>query len=100
MDTSTVLSDIFGDDPHPFAWKLKAVCTNVPIDVFFEAVSEDTALEFCSQCPVRKECLDYAMNEEGSSGERYGVYGGLTPTERNKEYRRRHPKERIRWHNG
>ena len=32
----------------------------------------------CESCPVRVECLDHAV----SSGERYGVWGGLTSDER------------------
>ena len=32
----------------------------------------------CESCPVRAECLDHAV----SSGERYGVWGGLTSDER------------------
>jgi WhiB family transcriptional regulator, redox-sensing transcriptional regulator len=32
----------------------------------------------CEGCPVRAECLDHAVN----SGERYGVWGGLTSDER------------------
>ena len=31
----------------------------------------------CESCPVRAECLDHAV----SSGERYGVWGGLTSDE-------------------
>jgi WhiB family transcriptional regulator, redox-sensing transcriptional regulator len=32
----------------------------------------------CESCPVRVECLDHAV----TSGERYGVWGGLTSDER------------------
>jgi WhiB family transcriptional regulator, redox-sensing transcriptional regulator len=32
----------------------------------------------CESCPVRAECLDHAV----SSGERHGVWGGLTADER------------------
>ena len=32
----------------------------------------------CESCPARPECLDHAV----SSGERYGVWGGLTSDER------------------
>jgi WhiB family transcriptional regulator, redox-sensing transcriptional regulator len=36
------------------------------------------AKAICASCPVRAECLDHAV----SSGERYGVWGGLTSDER------------------
>lgn len=32
----------------------------------------------CSGCPVRVECLEYALKEDMS----YGIWGGTTPTER------------------
>lgn len=43
--------------------------------------------EICkTQCPVRVECLNYAMKfEEGTyRGMRAGIYGGMSPQERYK----------------
>jgi WhiB family redox-sensing transcriptional regulator len=39
---------------------------------------EARAKAVCAGCPVRIQCLDYAV----ASGERYGVWGGLTSDER------------------
>jgi WhiB family redox-sensing transcriptional regulator len=39
---------------------------------------ESRAKAVCASCPVRAECLDAAI----ANGERYGVWGGLTDTER------------------
>ena len=36
----------------------------------------------CAGCPVRGECLCEAMAVEGLSGLRAGLWGGLTPDER------------------
>ena len=36
------------------------------------------AKEFCRVCPVRKECLAYAL----ATNEQYGIWGGLTLVER------------------
>lgn len=41
------------------------------------------AKAICHTCPVRQQCLDWAMaNEHGTAWTRYGIYGGLTPDER------------------
>lgn len=37
------------------------------------------AVQACVWCPVRSQCLVYAL----ASRESYGVWGGLTPAERN-----------------
>ncbi len=55
-------------------------------DAFFldEDSSAGTSGEYrqaralCRTCPIRLECLDYAI----SNDERFGVWGGLTPKER------------------
>ena len=36
------------------------------------------AKKICSECPVKKTCLDYAMSVPFDSG----IWGGLTPNER------------------
>ena len=46
--------------------------------------AERELLRICSDCPVRQTCLNEQLAFEGSSGRsnRYGVFGGLTPTQR------------------
>jgi hypothetical protein len=39
---------------------------------------DELAVRICAGCPVRPECLAYAL----AAGERDGVWGGLTPAER------------------
>jgi hypothetical protein len=41
---------------------------------------ENTAKAICVQCPVRRECLEYADQNDI----REGIYGGMTPVERGK----------------
>jgi WhiB family redox-sensing transcriptional regulator len=43
------------------------------------------AKAICVQCPIKQECLEYALVAD----EPYGIWGGLTPTERNILKRRR-----------
>jgi hypothetical protein len=48
--------------------------------VFFPGRGEPagTARQICASCPVRQECLDYAL----SYGITYGIWGGLTERDR------------------
>jgi WhiB family redox-sensing transcriptional regulator len=39
---------------------------------------ESAAKRICGDCPVRRECLDYAMRVR----EPFGIWGGLNETER------------------
>ena len=38
----------------------------------------------CADCPVRVDCLGWALHLERSRERRYGIYGGLTPDERHR----------------
>ena len=48
-------------------------------------IRERKAKQICMGCPVRTECLDYAV----SRPEKYGTWGGLNEDERASERRRR-----------
>ncbi|WP_017596413.1 WhiB family transcriptional regulator [Nocardiopsis potens] len=77
-----------------WAWQEHAACKDEPITLFFgppgerrveREVRERKAKEVCAQCPVRTDCLDYAI----ARPEKYGTWGGLGEDERAKERRRR-----------
>lgn len=68
-------------------WRERAACLNYPLDLFFPEgssgspavaaqVAEATAV--CAGCPVRAQCLDWAL----SNGERFGVWGGQAEGQR------------------
>ena len=42
----------------------------------------DEAIKVCGLCPVRRECLQLAMDAETNDIRRYGVFGGKTPRQR------------------
>ncbi|MEE1820595.1 MULTISPECIES: WhiB family transcriptional regulator [unclassified Streptomyces] len=73
-------------------WRTAAACQEVDPDLFFPvgigpaalAQAED-AKEICRICPVREECLRWAMEEPHPPS---GVWGGLTETERTSLRRR------------
>src|SRR5688572_9169442 len=106
IDFATPLEDCVHDvieidllRPH---WMHEAACRGQGSDAWFSAdeVGEevDAARRVCSGCPVRPECLDYALDR----AIRHGLWGGLSPTERAALYRRRGPqataKERPRYY--
>lgn len=75
------------------SWREEAACAGKPLWLMFPSFKEDVpeAVAVCKKCRVRGECLDAALEEEGSAGApyRFGIRGGLTPEEREKVYRRR-----------
>ncbi|MEU6709940.1 WhiB family transcriptional regulator [Nonomuraea sp. NPDC046802] len=74
-------------------WQRRAACRGQSLVLFFgyegerqpqKDIRERKAKEICAQCPVRVECLDYAL----SRPEKHGVWS-LTEDERSSERRRR-----------
>lgn len=61
-------------------WMLRAACLGVPPHIFFPAKGESTAAAkaACGGCPVRSDCLDYALRQRIE----HGVWGGLSEPER------------------
>jgi WhiB family redox-sensing transcriptional regulator len=59
------------------SWREQAACKTVPTDDFYlERNSQQgfvNARKICANCPVHKECLDYAIR----NNERYGIWGGM-----------------------
>jgi WhiB family transcriptional regulator, redox-sensing transcriptional regulator len=68
--------------PARFAarWRERAACRGVRIEVFFPGRGETagTARQVCARCPVRPQCLEFAVSNRIV----YGVWGGLTGPER------------------
>jgi WhiB family redox-sensing transcriptional regulator len=61
-------------------WRSIAACRNVDTEVFFPAsdLFSHRAKLICSTCPVRKQCLDWAI----ATGQRDGIWGGKTAKQR------------------
>ena len=73
------------------SWETKAACRGVNDSaVFFpEIPSGDVrdhywrkARAYCAVCPVRQECLSFVLPFEKAAGRRDGMWGGMTPRER------------------
>lgn len=63
-----------------YDWQEQAKCLGEDPDIFFPERGSpgDSAKRVCVNCPVRIECLEYAL----ANSERYGIWGGLTERER------------------
>jgi WhiB family redox-sensing transcriptional regulator len=61
-------------------------CSTTDPEMFFlpkglQATEEmRMAKALCAECPVKAECLTYAL----AANEQYGIWGGLTPSERSR----------------
>ena len=91
----------WADDPLPTwsypargTWADEAACRFEDPDLFFPpekergryaVLRETLAKRVCLRCPVLGECTAYAL----AADERYGVWGGLSPAERDRLRRHR-----------
>lgn len=66
-------------------WMLEAKCLDADPEAFFPEKGGSTreAKRVCGACPVREECLDYAL----ANDERFGIWGGLSERERRRAKR-------------
>ncbi len=73
-------------------WRDRAACRDADPELFFPVsaigpgarqIAEAKAV--CARCPVREQCLDYAV----ANALDHGVFGGATDTERRELTRRR-----------
>ena len=69
-------------------WMQHGLCRGKPTEWWFPSPDShsphqwDKARQICQDCPVREDCLQYAL----STHSRYGMWGGSTPAERVDQY--------------
>lgn len=65
---------------HDVDWRVDAACADLPVEMFYPSRGEDhrPAKAVCARCPVRAECLRFALVNR----ENHGVWGGLSERER------------------
>ena len=68
-------------------WMERASCHAYPVELFFPEAGDSKqiikeAKKVCADCPVRKDCLNYALGFENLPG----IWGGKTQRERRKLY--------------
>jgi hypothetical protein len=79
-------------------WAGHVLCAETDSEIFFPAHDDPAteARQICARCPVREDCLNFAI----ANNERYGIWGGLDPGERDSLRRKqRQQKQRTanRW---
>lgn len=76
------------------SWETWAACSTAASSLFFgpetelppqREARERQAKALCATCPVRVQCLECAL----AAHVRYGIWGGLSESERRRERRRR-----------
>lgn len=89
-----------GSPSARLSWQDHAACLSADPGLFFgpdgehyvqKAPREARAIAVCTACPVRTECLAYAVAE----GLKHGVYGGMSEEQRESQ-RRRQARARLR----
>jgi WhiB family transcriptional regulator, redox-sensing transcriptional regulator len=73
--------------PDEYAWMLHARCRGADPTEFFpsDGLGVEYAQRICAGCPVRVECLEYALVHRIE----HGVWGGASERERRRILRRR-----------
>ncbi len=81
----TILASSLALANADYTWRSLAVCRGTDPDLFFPVGTTGQALvqiarakEVCDECPVRVECLDYALATNQDSG----IWGGLDEEQR------------------
>ena len=81
-DIWTAAAGLYGTDGDEgeLAWQAEALCAQTDPEAFVPEKGGSTrdAKRVCGVCPVREECLQYAMDND----ERFGIWGGLSERER------------------
>lgn len=84
-DSITELLAAPGD--APWTWWADALCAQTDPEAFYppKGGTAAPAKAVCRECPVRAECLEFALTHD----ERFGVWGGLSERERRALKRKR-----------
>lgn len=62
----------------------RAACKKANPEIFYLDTAE--AKKICKECPVRTECARAAQQLEAETGERFGVWGGMSVRERERAF--------------
>lgn len=75
------LSEFLDSLPHE-RWMSRAACIGTNPERWFVSRNKTPMLGICRACPVRAECLDYALSFHRMGSVIHGVWGGTTTAHR------------------
>jgi WhiB family transcriptional regulator, redox-sensing transcriptional regulator len=94
----TILASSLALANADYTWRSRAICRDTDPDLFFPIgttghalVQIDRAKEVCGMCPVKNDCLDYALETNQDSG----IWGGLDEEQRRNIRRQAAARQRL-----
>ena len=94
----TILASSLALANADYTWRDRSICRDTDPDLFFPVgttgnalVQIDRAKEVCDQCPVKVDCLDYALETNQDSG----IWGGLDEEQRRAIRRQSAARQRL-----
>ena len=94
----TILASSLALANADYTWRNQAICRDTDPDLFFPIgttgqalVQIDRAKEVCGECPVKTECLEYALETNQDSG----IWGGLDEEQRRNIRRQAAARQRL-----
>lgn len=94
----TILASSLALANADYTWRNQAICRDTDPDLFFPIgttghalVQIDRAKEVCEVCPVKNDCLEYALETNQDSG----IWGGLDEEQRRNIRRQAAARQRL-----
>ena len=94
----TILASSLALANADYTWRNRAVCKDTDPDLFFPVgttgqalVQIERAKEVCNTCPVKSDCLEYALETNQDSG----IWGGLDEEQRRNIRRQAAARQRL-----
>lgn len=94
----TILASSLALANADYTWRTRAICRDTDPDLFFPVGTTGQALvqiarakEVCGECPVKTDCLDYALETNQDSG----IWGGLDEEQRRNIRRQNVARQRL-----